>query len=220
MNRSGPLTSCSLPMIPQQSRSNDEDLRRPGHGLSSQFRIRKLRILASEIFFHYPTGSRTRFSDIDRYLQLDHFRQSLSQRRPPHRSHAVRYGCPHQHSRVSGQLYSYFIACFLQCGGPHERKVCSRRVLRSSQPDQQEFPPLGAIGVGLACNSSHASRQRRSASVDVFFQKLSSVRHITSSESQACLSSPSPSSKNRPARRASRLRPSCPRRAHPRTARN
>jgi hypothetical protein len=45
---------------------DDKNFRRPPHYFCCQLWISELRILAAEIFFDHPTGSRTRLSNEDR----------------------------------------------------------------------------------------------------------------------------------------------------------
>lgn len=60
--------------------SYDQHFGRPRHGFRGQLRISVLGVLAFKVTFDYPTGSRIRSSDIDRYLVSDDLRDRLAER--------------------------------------------------------------------------------------------------------------------------------------------
>lgn len=81
---------------------DNENFRRPSHSFSGQFRVGELRILAPEIFFDYPTGSRAGLSNEDWNFQFDYLSKRLAEGRPSDWSNAVGNSRAHEHSRIAG----------------------------------------------------------------------------------------------------------------------
>jgi hypothetical protein len=90
-----------IPRCAVEKDLDDKNLGRPSHRLGRQFRICELRILATEVFFDHPTGSRTGLSHEDRNLKVYDFSERLTERRPSNWGNTVGNSGAHEHSCIA-----------------------------------------------------------------------------------------------------------------------